>query len=37
MAPMSHQIESQPKLHRVLVNGYEIYSSNVLFRGFAAV
>ena len=30
MAPMSHQIESQPKLHRVLVDGHEIFSSDVL-------
>ena len=30
MAPMSHQIESHPKLHRILVDGHEIFSSNIL-------
>ena len=29
---MFHQIESQPKLHRILVDGDEVFSSNVLLQ-----
>ena len=31
-SPMFHQMESQPKRHQILVDGHEVFSSNVLLQ-----